>query len=360
MIIHWEGKHRGGGAIVEEILDISKDFDVADRILIITTNPVHEDVVHFAELGIARVIRPRLREKDLTHAVADLMAHIQQIQGKHRLYQKDDVWQKLTAAIDNAPENPPLAFIEKVNQTITRLKNPALPQSLREVEAVVGLAIKTGNFKEAEDILLKTLDANPNYFRGWNRLIEIKRLHGDHPAAYALLQKMQLQNRGSVRRLVAMGEVQIAMNDHIKAESFFRNALDKDGWCAPALNGLAEVTFAKGSLDETKQLLSKSSLAYKFAVKLNDQGIAMARQGRFKDALEHYSKAQYVLPQQEKSPRLFYNIGLCYAKWGKPDMAKEFFELALIKEPRYKKAQRALENLGQSQIQTADTDLDAA
>ena len=42
---------------------------------------------------------------------------------------------------------------------------------------------------------------------------------------------------------------------------------------------------------------------------------------------------------------LFYNIGLCYEKWGKRDMAQEFLKIALIKEPNYKKAQKLLNQI---------------
>ena len=62
----------------------------------------------------------------------------------------------------------------------------------------------------------------------------------------------------------------------------------------------------------------------------------------FWDRFDHYTKAQYVLPHQNKGPMLFYNIGLCYFRWHKVDMAKEFLRLALIKEPGYKKASKLL------------------
>lgn len=360
IVIHWEGKHRSGGAILEEILEITPEFDTSDRVVVITTNPVHEDVVYFAELGIKRVVRPRLREKDIHQATKEIQQHLNDIFLKNRTFGKDSVWAKLAAAIDNSPKQPQPGFVEKIAATIKKLRDPSNPPSLAETEAVVSFQIKTGNLHSAEETLKNTLEAHPNYFRGWNRLADIKRQAGDHQGAYALLQKMHMQNRGSVRRLVAMGEVQLALKNPEKAEPYFRSALDQDAWCAKALNGLAEVTFAKDDLEETRLLLSRSSLAYRFAVQLNTHGIELAKDGRYAEALEHYSKAQYVLPQQEKSPRLFYNIALCYAKWGRPELAKEFLELALIKEPNYKKAQKTLEALKQSPQKLSKDDLDAA
>src|SRR5690606_37509108 len=112
-----------------------------------------------------------------------------------------------------------------------------------------------------------------------------------------------------------------------------------------ALNGLAEIRFHQGNLEESRRLLSRSNLAYKTAANLNRAGIDMVKANRFQDALEHYTRAQYVLPLQDKGPMLFYNIALCYFRWGRETMAKEFVTIALIKEPNYKKARRLLEQI---------------
>jgi Tfp pilus assembly protein PilF len=170
---------------------------------------------------------------------------------------------------------------------------------------------------------------------------------GRNMEAYMLMQKMQMLNRSSISRLVAMGETQLALNDDRKAEHYFKSALEKDAWCSGALNGIAEIRFRQGDLDTARTMLEKSSLSYRYASKLNMDGIEMVRRGRYGEALEHYSKAQYVLPQQEKGPQLFYNIGLCYSRWNKPEMAVEFLKLAIIKEPNYKKAQKLMDQIQQ-------------
>jgi tetratricopeptide (TPR) repeat protein len=69
----------------------------------------------------------------------------------------------------------------------------------------------------------------------------------------------------------------------------------------------------------------------------------MVRGNKYEQALEHYTRAQYVLPQQEKGPMLFFNIALCYYRWGRFTLAREFVRIALIKDPRYGKAQRLLQ-----------------
>ena len=69
-----------------------------------------------------------------------------------------------------------------------------------------------------------------------------------------------------------------------------------------ALNGMAEIRFHQGDLEESRRLLARSQLAYKTAANLNQMGIDMVKKLKYEQALEHYTRAQYVLPQQDKGP----------------------------------------------------------
>ena len=188
----------------------------------------------------------------------------------------------------------------------------------------------------------QALDKNPNYFRSYNNLIKFYRRSGNQTEALKLMQKMHELNRGNISRLVGMGEVQMALGDTKKAEFFFQSALDRDRYCSGALNGLGEIRFHEGSLEESRQLLARSEMAFKAAQRFNQHGIKLVRLGQFEAALELYTNAQFVLPQQDKGPLLFYNIGLCYSRWGKLEMAKHFLNIAIIKEPNYHKAHKLL------------------
>jgi tetratricopeptide (TPR) repeat protein len=344
MIIHWENELRSGGAIIEEILEIDRRYDAADKIIIITTNPIHEDVVFFSELGIRRVIRARSRAQEIQISSEELKKHVQEILNPSKAT-IDGLWRKILVAIDMLPAVPPIALLTKIEESIEKLRDPSKPLTARHIEAVASIKNKRGEVAEAIMMLQHAIDVNPNYFRSWNTLIDIKTKCGDHKDAYSIMQKMQLQNRNSVKRLVAMGEAQLALNDLDKAETYFKSALDKDAWSGRALNGLGEVKFWQNELGESRLHLSKSAIAYQFAAKLNLKGIELVATGGYQAALEHYCKAQYILPQQEKGPQVLYNIALCYAKWGRLNMAVEFLVLAIIKEPNYKKASRLLDQI---------------
>lgn len=346
IVIHWESKGRQGGAIIEEILDVDPNYDVANKIIVLTSNPIHEDVVYFSELGVRRIVRIRNREKELETNRAELLQHLTDATQPTPKPSLEILWRKVLNAIDRLPQKPDAAILQRLEENILKLRGSA-KQAARDIDALGSVQYYRGDVASAFAAWQAALDSNPNYFRSYNNMIVAHRALGRHVEAYQLMQKMQMLNRSSISRLVAMGETQLALNDDRKAEHYFKSALEKDAWCSGALNGVAEIRFRQGDLDTARTMLEKSSLSYRYASKLNLEGIEMVRHARYSDALEHYSKAQYVLPQQEKGPQLFYNIGLCYSRWEKPEMALEFLKLAIIKEPNYKKAQKLMEQIQQ-------------
>ena len=75
-------------------------------------------------------------------------------------------------------------------------------------------------------------------------------------------------------------------------------------------------------------------------------GVKLVENKKFKEAISHYTNAQYVLPGNEQSHFLLFNIALAFAKWGHLAAARHFARLALVKEPDYQKAQLLLGKVG--------------
>lgn len=336
IIVHWEASKRHAGALIEEILDVDLSSDPTNKIIVITTNPVHQDVVYFSELGLTKIIRVRNRDVDLLSATKELSKHLLGMNTNN--LDDDSKWRQLRVRIDRLDQNPSQQDLSEIEKCIVELSRETHRSPARRLEAEAALALKKSDPNKASYLAIRAIEQNPNFFRAWNTLIAAKQALGEHQEAYALLQKMQLRNRDCVRRISAMGHTLIAMNDLVKAEQFFRSAMDRDPYCSSALNGMAEVKFLQHDLDAAKTLLSKSSKAHELAVKLNALGILLSRQGKYKEALKLYTDAQYILPDQSRGHQIFYNIALCYAKWGKPAVASQFLRLALLKKPDYQKA----------------------
>ena len=107
------------------------------------------------------------------------------------------------------------------------------------------------------------------------------------------------------------------MGEQEKAEKFYDLALSRNRHCSAALNGLAQIRFEQGLLSESRDLMERSQSAQELASYLNKVGISLVKEKKFHEALDHYSKAQFVLTHHDKGAQLLYNIALCYLRWGK-------------------------------------------
>ena len=340
IIIHWESEKRSGGAIIEEILDVAPNFNVGEHIIVLTTNPTHEDVVYFSELGVRRIIRLRNRDKEIKVAAKELSEHCLVGFDPDK---REKAWNRLLHAIDTVPDATKIEMVLKFDNSVQKLLPE--PVSARWLDAKASIEAIKSHPQEALRLWHQALEVNPNYFRTYKNLIKFHRSTGKLEDAMSLMKKMHTLNKENISRLVSMGEIYLDLKDDERAEFNFKSALAKDSYCSGALNGLAEIRFNQGDLEQTRELLARSHLGYKAAAAMNRAGIDLVRKANYEGALEHYTKAQYVLPTQDKGPMLFYNIGLCYQKWGREKIAAEFLRIALIKEPNYKKARRLLENL---------------
>jgi tetratricopeptide (TPR) repeat protein len=336
IVIHWEGKHRIGGALIEEILDINPQYDVAQNIIVVMAVPIRDDILYLSELGVKRIVRIRHKDEEFRRATDELRVHLRDAFSRDQI---ETGWLKLQRAMDFLVEGEKLARLERLYKLAEKLhRAQEFKPSARFLDVEASLAAARGESQKAERHWLDAIALNPAFFRAYQKLASHYKSQRQYQKALDLLQRAHILNKQSIARLSSMGELHLAMEDDLKAEHFFKRALGEDTYCSAALNGLAEIRFRSGDLEETRHLLARTSLAYKFAAKLNVMGVDMVKQQKYQHALEHYTRAQYVLPNKDKGPQLFFNIGLCYHRWEKPDLAIQFLRIALIKEPSYKKA----------------------
>jgi len=343
ILVHWEGLHRSGGAVIEDILQMAPGRETLNRIIVLTMTPTHEDIVYLGELGISRIVRIRPREKELRQAASDLAKHLQTTLPTSVT---EEAWRRLLDTLESMGNSGRREGLEEAALSFAAI-HPEIPTA-RSLDAEAMLKSLRDEDEKACALWAKSIETNPNYYQAYHHLINHHRRLGRLDKAYALLSKLQEFNKSNISRLVTMGEIQKDLADLDKAESHFQAALNRDPCCSRALNGLASVRFDQGRLDESRQLLSQSQLGFKAAANLNRRGIALVRAKKYEEALHHYQKAHYVLPVQEKGPLLFYNMGLCYSRWGKHTLAKEYLKIALIKNPAYSKAKILMQTIEKS------------
>lgn len=343
IILHWECQKRLGGTIIEELLEIAPRFDIEERLIVLSSDPHPEDRIYFAELGLTQVIHMSNKGTPMKKALTQLKGRLLDPTGVSA--KREKLWRKVFYSVEQVKPSTDHSLVTKLRTQIEKAGELDQKSSARYYYAKGLLALHLGHEYDAEDIWEGCLKLDTHYYPARIKLIELDCNRGEYEKALTSLKTLQRRNKNNVARLVKIGELHHKLKDLQKGEHYFKAALSKDENCSPALNGLAAVRFEQGRLVESRELLAKSKMAARMASRLNQQGIALVKQEAYEAALSHYSKAQFVLPQQDKSPMLFYNMGLCYSRWGKADVASRFLKIALIKEPGYTKAQKLLNQI---------------
>jgi|GEM_PF-1159332 len=391
IVIDWACRARPASALIEELREYYGNGEMTDRIIVLATDVIREDALYFGELGITRLLVLRNRDVELARANRDFLAHWQSAatglaQTGSAGTRSDAQWRSLLRHIDTAMEHywekkegrveeaqgAPgsvdfaiassvsaeralgdkawAALIDRARGFLGRARDAGNDAGARDLDLEASLLVLLDRPAEALQRWLRACELNPNFHRAHVNLSRCLRHLGRHEEALAIVRLRHDQNRKSIGLLVEMGDIHLSANEIDKASHHYQMALDRDAASEAALNGMAQVQFARGEFHECRQLLARSGSSSRAAARFNAMGIELVRAGKFSEALELYVRAQFVLPQQEKGPMLFYNMGLCYLRWGRGDVARDFIKLALIKDPAYAKAKSLLARMESGEV----------
>jgi tetratricopeptide (TPR) repeat protein len=212
-------------------------------------------------------------------------------------------------------------------------------------ELIARKCLKEGNTKGAELWLKKSIQKNSSYLKSVRMLADLYYYTGNYSESLKLLERLKANNPRNFVRLTKMGRCYMAMGDYQKADKALEEALKIDEFYQPAREELGKVKVLLKDFDSARTLLSSCRNNKTLANFLNGIGIGLVDQGKFSESIDHYKKAQYVLPGNETSHLLFFNIGIAYAKWGKFTEANRYCRLALAREPNYERAQMLLKSI---------------
>jgi tetratricopeptide (TPR) repeat protein len=156
------------------------------------------------------------------------------------------------------------------------------------------------------------------------------------------LKKLDVISPLNTERKCEIGKVYVRKNDMDRAEIYFGEAIDNaqreaSSYVSQIVTDIAEsVSEASPAMAEKyygKILEMKGeNLSKEDMVTFNRLGIAMRKQGKWKEALENYKKALTVAPGDE---RVLYNMGLAYADGQQYRQAVDCYEQVLRSDPEF-------------------------
>lgn len=156
------------------------------------------------------------------------------------------------------------------------------------------------------------------------------------------LKKLDVISPLNTERKCEIGKVYVRKNDMDRAEVYFGEAIVNaqreassyvDQIVTDIAESVSEVSPAMAEKYYIKILEMKGeNLTKEDMATFNRLGIALRRQGKWKEALENYKKALTVVPDDE---RVLYNMGLAYADGQQYRQAVDCYEQVLKSDPEF-------------------------
>lgn len=247
-----------------------------------------------------------------------------------------------------------------------------------------------GEAEEAEASYLEAHKGASLYLEPLKKLADLYKDEGDPDGQLKYLKKLDRLSPLNVDRKINIGEIHLESGDAEKAGEYFDEAVANARKEAQAMMEEVKRSIAEKCLDrapETAEKFFRSILDDKRGVlkksdieTYNRLGIALRRQGRWKDAVGEYEQALKISPDDEnlhfnravalteggrhreaeqalsrvlelspdfasESPTLSFNIGVMFSNARKPQEAKRFLKRVIKLDPGHEGAKSLLKDL---------------
>lgn len=168
------------------------------------------------------------------------------------------------------------------------------------------------------------------------------------------LKKLDRLSPLNTERKTDIGKVHMARKELDRAEKYFDQAIETATREAMSLVGAVAEQISEAVSQASPEMSEKylikvieakgRSLSKDDIALFNKLGIALRGQGKWREAIDNYSRALSISPDDEG---LHYNMGMAYFDGGDKRMAARCFDTALEKNPEfYKESEVASLNLG--------------
>lgn len=316
---------------------------LCSKVIVVGKLLTREDTIFLAEYGVKHVVPLAQKRSKWNESVDELVRRAEKIyEDFHNAAMSPE--EAMSARFLGM-----LPYWQKLNDE-TKMENTeqllrTLGDSPRYSELMARKCLAEQDTRGSEKWLQRALSKSPNYIRALHLLTDVYMQEQRIDDALHVLEKLKANNPRSLRTLTKMGQCYALRNEPLRAEKYLTDALSIDEYCKEAREELGKIKFVLREYEEARKLFSHTSSPRPLAAYFNKVGIELVQQGKFSASIDHYRWAQYVLPGNDQSHLLFFNIALAYAKWGKIREALGYARLAKVRSPDYDKAQTLLKKL---------------
>ncbi|WP_319541117.1 tetratricopeptide repeat protein [uncultured Pseudodesulfovibrio sp.] len=301
------------------------------KIVVLAGETKRENIAYFYELGVNNVIS----KPASINNIIEKMAFTVQPQGKLSEYMS--IGKRCMAA-------GKLMDAMQIADKILRLK-PESPAGLMLKGDIFSLQ---GDLTKALDCYHRAHDSSKLYLEPIKKLVGAYR-EVDADKALVYMKKLDKLSPLNAERKTDIGKIYVHRKEMDMAEKYFDQALDAATQEAMSLISSVAENISE-AVEQTSPRMAEKYLSRVLEAKgkrlgpgditlFNKLGIALRGQGKWKEAIENYTQALRISPDDEG---LHYNMGLAYIDGGERRLAGKCFENALKRNPVFYKDSEAV------------------
>ncbi|MBI5178617.1 MAG: tetratricopeptide repeat protein [Nitrospinae bacterium] len=322
-LIDWNMPRMTGIAAAKEIRADAKIQDTP--ILLITAEVEEHQVVQAAEVGVnGYILKPFVLKtlEDKIRAIIEARerppAHVIALKKGEELIKQG----KFQEALD-------------VFEEAKKLKENA------RIHVEIGSTMELlGQFDKAHGSYAEASKINPKFLKAHLKNAELHLKRGNEDGALESLTKANEISPGNPDRHIAIGKIHLNKGNTVKMQEAFSEAIKH----APHMSSeIAEEMLKLGQAALAEQFFRQSIAKQSDAIyTYNRLGIALRRQGKWKEAIHEYEIAIKLDPNDAN---LYFNVAKSYLEGEDRDLAVKYFKRALSLNPELTAAKNELELL---------------
>ena len=323
MLLDWNMPRVPGIEVVREIRAKGESQDIP--ILMITSEIGRAEVAQAGEAGVnGYIVKPfvakTLEEKIMAifEARANPPDHVRLLKAGEELVLKGDY--------DKA-----LAFFEKARE---------LRESAR-IHVSIGEARElTGEDEKAHVSYHTAIELNPMYIKAYLRNAALYQKQGNLDAALAAFKKVVEISPNNPSRHISIGNIYLKKGDLARTQEAFTMAVRQE---AAMASEIAEELMKNGKDDMAEHFFRTSLLKQVNNIHVyNRLGIALRRQGKWKEAIIEYETAIKI---DSRDAGIYFNLGKACMEGGQKERAFQAFRKALEIDPGFTEAKTEIDAL---------------
>ncbi|OGR22800.1 MAG: hypothetical protein A2277_15670 [Desulfobacterales bacterium RIFOXYA12_FULL_46_15] len=212
----------------------------------------------------------------------------------------------------------------KLSLALEKKEDPVIHKLMETMDNGLQL-IEKKEYNKALEVFTNLINQkeNPEYYFNIGYIKTSQGKHSEAIEAFAMATKL---DRLFAKAYEEMGRVYRLMGDLVKAEEYMRLA--------------AEIYMDTDKIGAAEEILNEILESGTNSLNVfNTLGVLYRKKGDTQIALSHYKKALKVHPDE---PYIYYNIGRLHLDMKDTEKAKEYFKIALEKDPGFEEAKQVI------------------